>query len=53
MSTVNGMRKYHINEKTGIAEEFLIFYPESYINNKNHPEYYIILTGPPYKRFIS
>ena len=40
MSIVNGMRKYHINEKTGIAEEFLIFYPESYINNKNHPEYY-------------
>ena len=40
MSIVNGMRKYHINEKTGIAEEFLIFYPESYLNNKNHPEYY-------------
>ena len=40
MSSVNGVRKYHINEKTGIAEEFLIFYPESYLNNKNHPEYY-------------
>ena len=40
MSNINGQRKYHVDEKTGTAEEILLFFPESYLNNKNHPEYY-------------
>ena len=43
ISNINGIRKYQIDEKTGIAEEILSFYPEEYLNNKNHPEYYIPL----------
>ena len=40
MSDINGRRQYCVDEKTGTAEEILSFYPESYLNNKNHPEYY-------------
>ena len=39
-SVINGSRKYQINKKTGVAEELLSFYPESYLNNNKHPEYY-------------
>ena len=39
-SNVNGCRKYFIDEKIGTAEEIVSFYPETYLNNKNHPEYY-------------
>ena len=42
-SSINGSRKYQINEKTGIAEDILSFYPESYLNNNKHPEYYTVL----------
>ena len=31
-SIINGFRKYNINEKTGLTEDILAFYPESYIN---------------------
>ena len=43
MPNVNGLRKYQVDEKTGTAEEILSFYPEAYLDNKNHPEYYISL----------
>ena len=43
MPNINGSRKYQVDEKTGIAEEILSFYPESYLDNKNHPEYYVPL----------
>jgi len=39
-TNINGYRKYFIDEKIGTAEEIVSFYPESYLNNKNHPEYY-------------
>ena len=31
-SIINGFRKYNINSKTGLTEDYLAFYPESYIN---------------------
>ena len=40
MSNINGRRQYYVDDKTGTADEILSFYPESYLDNKNHPEYY-------------
>ena len=40
MSDINGRRQYYVDDKTGRADEILSFYPESYLDNKNHPEYY-------------
>ena len=40
ISDINGRRQYCVDEKTGTADEILSFYPKSYLDNKNHPEYY-------------
>ena len=39
-SFINGCRNYYIDEKIGIAEEIISFYPESYLNNKYNIENY-------------
>ena len=41
-STINGCRKFCVDEKAGIAEEVISFYPESYLKNANS-EYYTSL----------
>ena len=42
-SNINGSRKYQIDKKTGIVEDLLSFYPESYLINKKKTDYYISL----------
>ena len=39
-SFINGCRNYYIDEKYGIAEEIISFYPESYLNNRINIENY-------------
>ena len=38
-STINGCRKFYVDEKTGIADEVISFYPESYLKNANSGYY--------------
>ena len=38
-STINGCRKFCVDEKTGIADEVISFYPESYLKNANSGYY--------------
>ena len=51
-SRINGCKKFFVDEKNGIADEILLFYPETYLKNKDSEFYTSLNTNEIICEFI-